>query len=462
MGHPPVSIELFPYQHEGAGVLADSDRFGLHDEMGVGKSAQVIRAADLIGAKRGIIVCPAFLRANWLGEFRKFAQGDYRVCKGSSIHDFLAWKRGRFNVLVTSYEMGTKWAHEVVKSGEVIDFVAIDEAHGLKNSETKRTRAILGDDLMGHNGLIQWAEHYWHVTGTPMANDPLDIFTFLKSVHAVGDISQMAFTKRYFTTVRGKFGSRQFPNDDMIPELQALIRNNSIRRTKKEAGLDLPPIFLTQFLVDGNTDDIIAMLREYPGLEKNIILALDQGGLSFLDAQHIGTLRRLIGEAKVIPYAHMIHAELVQSGDKRVVYGIHRDVLQTLHQHLNQLGIRAVLVQGGVSERDRMAAVHDFQQDPECRVFIGNIRAAGTGVTLTAACDIDILESDWSPAGNAQAIMRVHRIGQLRTVRGRFITLANSFDETVNKVVAEKTAAIAQIEGEAMHAAPLDVLDYHA
>jgi SWI/SNF-related matrix-associated actin-dependent regulator 1 of chromatin subfamily A len=91
-------------------------------------------------------------------------------------------------------------------------------------------------------------------------------------------------------------------------------------------------------------------------------------------------------------------------------------------------------------------------------VFIGNIKAAGVGLTLTASCEIDVLESDWSPAGNAQAIKRVHRIGQTEKVRARFITLANSIDETVNRIVAHKTASIASIEGEAMNAAPLDIL----
>jgi SWI/SNF-related matrix-associated actin-dependent regulator 1 of chromatin subfamily A len=94
--------------------------------------------------------------------------------------------------------------------------------------------------------------------------------------------------------------------------------------------------------------------------------------------------------------------------------------------------------------------------DPKCKVFIGNIKVAGVGLTLTESSDIDIFESDWSPAGNAQAIKRVHRYGQRQEVTARFITLSKSIDETVNYIVANKTASIAQIEGSAMTAAPLD------
>jgi SWI/SNF-related matrix-associated actin-dependent regulator 1 of chromatin subfamily A len=110
---------------------------------------------------------------------------------------------------------------------------------------------------------------------------------------------------------------------------------------------------------------------------------------------------------------------------------------------------------GATSENDRIEAVERFMNDPECMVFIGNIKVAGTGLTLTESSEIDMLESDWSPAGNAQAIKRVHRYGQRQDVSARFITLANTIDETVNTIVAEKTAAIAQIDGEQMAAAPL-------
>ena len=96
-----------------------------------------------------------------------------------------------------------------------------------------------------------------------------------------------------------------------------------------------------------------------------------------------------------------------------------------------------------------------FQNNPNCRVFVGNIRAAGTGLTLTAAAHIDVLESDWTPAGNDQAIKRIRRLGQTKTQHARFITLARSFDETVQRIIVEKTKAIAMVEGDAMLAPAL-------
>jgi SWI/SNF-related matrix-associated actin-dependent regulator 1 of chromatin subfamily A len=109
-------------------------------------------------------------------------------------------------------------------------------------------------------------------------------------------------------------------------------------------------------------------------------------------------------------------------------------------------------VDGSVSDRQAQARVDEFQNNPNMMVFIGNMHAAGIGQTLTAAANLDVFESDWSPGVNAQAIMRAHRIGQHRNVFVRFITLANSLDIHVNNIVAQKVKAIADIEGEPMNA----------
>lgn len=450
-----MPIQTFQFQEDGAAHIARYERHGLHDEMGVGKTAQVIRAVNMIDARRGLIIAPAMLRENWLAEFRKFSHVGYRVAKGRDIHDFVAWARGRFHILVTSYELATRWANSIYNSGEPLDFAALDEAHFLKNSGTARSKAILGPGMDGDDGAITWANQVWHVTGTPMANDPLDCFTFLRFCRAT-TLGKEPFIRRYFHQHRTAYGARHQVRPEALEELRYLISNNAIRRTKKDVGLQLPPIFLTTMYVDGDTDEIRAMLGQYPGLEQAIVDAIEQGGLSFLDAQHIATLRRLVGEAKAVPYSHILHEELEASDDKRVVYGAHRMSLRTVRDYLVRKGLGAVLIDGDTPMRDRDVYVQMFQEDPRCRVFLGNIKAAGTGITLTAACEIDMLESDWTPAGNVQAIMRVHRIGQTRNVRARFITLARSLDEVINRVVSEKTGAIAEIEGFRMDAAPLD------
>jgi SWI/SNF-related matrix-associated actin-dependent regulator 1 of chromatin subfamily A len=448
-----MPLPIFPYQEEGAAFIARRERCGLHDEMGVGKSAQAVRATDLVGGRRGLVICPASLRMNWINEFRKFGHTERTYCKGETIHDLVAWSRHRYDVLVTSYEQATNWREHITTLCDPVDFCILDEAQALKNESTKRSQAIYGDDGMGDNGIIEWAVQTWHLTGTPIPNDPMDVYTFLRFARAM-PLKASEFKRRYFNARATTFGSRHTVREEMVPELRQLITNNAIRRTKAEAGIQLPPIFLTEALVDGDTDHVKALLASHPGLETAIVNAVRDGGLSFLDAQYVATLRRLIGEAKAVPYAHMLLDEIRGGAGKRVVFGIHANALMTVRDILLRHKVHAVLVNQSTPDKLRNEYVDLFQTDPKCMVFLGGIRSAGTGLTLTAACDIDMLESDWTPAGNAQALMRVHRIGQTRNVRGRFITLAKSFDGVVTRVVAEKTAAIAAVEGNAMIAAP--------
>lgn len=433
--------------------MAQRDRYGLHDEMGIGKTATTIGAIDRIGGERGMIICPAMLRENWIKEFRKFGQRPLRLCKGQNIHDFVAWSRGRFDVMITSYELATKWHKDFAKDGEVLDFLAFDEAHYLKNNEANRTKAMFGIEANGDDCLLEWAIHAWHVTGTPMANDPMDIYTFLRFAKAI-QLTPREFVRTFFDSTLSTYGTRNSVKPEMVAVLQELIYNNSIRRTHHDVGMELPRIWMKETLIDGDTREITDFIREFPGLEQAIIDAIDQGGLSFLDAQHIATLRRLVGKAKAIPYAQMLRWEMDSGAAKRVVFGIHTEPLNYLHVTMQRYGYDFVLVNGDTKERDRQEAVRRFMEDPKCVGFIGNIKVAGVGLTLTESSEIDMFESDWSPAGNAQAIKRIHRYGQRKEVTARFITLSKSIDEAVNRIVAGKTASIAQIEGSSMTAAP--------
>ncbi len=335
-----------------------------------------------------------------------------------------------------------------------MDFLVLDECQALKNLDSKRARAILGPHGDNVGGLAQWAVQSWMLSGTIMPNDPADIYPLLRYCRAT-ELSREAFARRYFTARPTTWGSRNKPKTDMLPELQRLIANNSIRRTLAEVGIELPPIFLTTCLVDGDTEQVRTLLSGTPGLERSIVDAVAQGGLSFLESQHIATLRRLIAEAKALPYAEMLHEELLADPDRKVVVGgISRAALVSVRDYLAARNVWCVLLHGDTSETARQEAMRAFQSSPKCRVIIVNMDVGGVGVNLTAGDHCDVLESAWTPGKNAQLLKRIRRIGQTRTQHARFITLAGSLDEEVNRIVAEKTAAIALIEGDAMIAAP--------
>lgn len=434
-------LPLFPYQREGSDYLANLERAGLFDEPGIGKTAQTIGALDRVAAQRIIVVCPAAVREVWVGEFKKFSTYRRRIIKGRSISDLGVWLKGKADVLLLSYEMAAKWAPKI--EGDLFDALVFDEAHYLKNPAAARTRAMLGTQCDGRKGLARWASRVWFLSGTPIPNDPVDIWPWMRFVGAT-TLTLTAFTNRYFKSSMGAFSARQTPRDDMVGELRHLIRQHSLRRTKEEAGLQIPPIWLTTQTVDGDTAEIRDLLRQWPGLEGAILEAIEQGGLSFIEAQHIATLRRLVGEAKAPAFVKLMEEELDNGLEKVVIMGVHKRALSLVAEGLARFGV--VMIDGSVPEAKRVEAVQAFQNDPATRVFVGNVRAAGTGLTLTAAADIVMLESSWSPADNAQALMRVHRVGQAKQVRARFISLANSIDDVVTDTVARKTAAIAKIQ----------------
>jgi len=243
-----LTLDLFDYQAQAADIMASRDRFGLHDEMGIGKTATTIGAIDRTLSERGIIVCPAMLRENWITEFRKFSKFERRIAKGKNIHDFVAWSRGRFDILVTSYEQATKWTPKFIEEGEFVDFIAFDEAHYLKNVNANRTRALLGHEASGADGMVEWAEHAWHVTGTPMANDPLDVYTFLRFAKAV-DIDSYDILK-YFIDVRfGTYSARDFVKVALRTTLLQPSSTHSVPGTHTDVDIHLPPRRLQQVLL---------------------------------------------------------------------------------------------------------------------------------------------------------------------------------------------------------------------
>jgi hypothetical protein len=192
-----VTLELFPYQRDGAAFLASRERACLFDEMGTGKSAQAIRALDDVGAKRIIIICPAAVREVWVGELRKFARIPRKILKGRDIQDLKLWLVGRADVLILSYEMATTWAKRM--EGDLIDAVVFDEAHYLKSPDALRTRALLSHDCDGKRGLARWGARVWFMTGTPNPNDAADLWSMLRFTGATR-LTRKTFRDRYYKT----------------------------------------------------------------------------------------------------------------------------------------------------------------------------------------------------------------------------------------------------------------------
>ena len=174
-------------------------------------------------------------------------------------------------------------------------------------------------------------------------------------------------------------------------------------------------------------------------------------------AMHLTTLRRVTELAKVGDAIAMVRQELEDNAiQKIVIFANYLDTIDALTNGLDEFS--PVAIHGSVGAGQRQAAIDTFQGDAGCRVFIGQLQASSTAITLHAhgdCQDVLFISADWVPANNAQAVSRVHRKGQTNAVTARFLHLENSLDEQVQKTLIRKSHQLSTVfeERTAHHAA---------
>ena len=152
----------------------------------------------------------------------------------------------------------------------------------------------------------------------------------------------------------------------------------------------------------------------------------------------LNMLRKLAMQAKLMSCVEWIETFL-ESGRKLVVFAWHQEAINTL---MDKFGKIAVKIDGTVNAAERQEAVEAFQNSDKVRLFVGNIKAAGTGLTLTAASDTCTIELSWSPADLAQAEDRVHRIGQTNAVCNYYLLAAETIDDYMMNLIDNKKKII--------------------
>lgn len=426
-----------PYQIEGANWLANRYRGMLADEPGLGKTLQAIMACDKVPILTVLIVCPASLVTHW----RRTIESE---------------RMGGWTAFVTSYEgMIGRDADVIAKNAWCV--VIFDEGHYLKNASAKRTKVAYGDliEPPGHEGgLINRCEYAWVLTGTPMPNHSGELYSHMRALDVDRVRSpktkrpwtQEQFEAHYCQMVHGFAGMKIVgtKNDDKLNEK---LEGFMLRRLKRDVLPQLPSLRFGELFVDaGVTDEDLGI---DPEDLKRIRDALEKKGVEGLKGQyvHFAALRRATGLAKVKPVVEWLRMWLETTDKKIVVFGHHVDALRAIY---TAKGIHpfAVKIEGLTPRDNRQGIVDSFQNEKNVRVMIGQIGAAGTGLTMTAASDVLFLESSWVPADNAQAAMRVHRIGQKNACMIRFAMLPGSIDEQVQKAVMRKSESIARVLGD--------------
>ena len=433
-------MKLSEYQKTGVKFLAERRFALLGDDQGLGKTAQLLCAAEEIQANKILIICPAVARINWQREAKLWTDYSFKVC--TTLTDEPS------DLSIVSYSYATE-NYELLK-GTPWDLIICDESHFIKEPEAKVTQRVYGK-----NGIIRVTDRLWCSSGTPAPNHAGELWPLLYTFGETA-LSHEDFIDRFCKTRPTFYGGKRGTKIDgtkaeAFPEIKKMLSGVMLRRMKKDVLKELPPVSYETVYVEGTplpetiAMDLSIIKREEGYLAEAMAICGDQ--LSFvLDriGSSVAVLRRYVGLQKVSDVAQMVKTELTDNAyEKIVIFAVHTDVIAHLKSELEAFG--AVVVNGKTPQGDRQKAIDSFQNDKACRVFIGNIQAAGTAITLTAAHQVLFVEKTWTPGDIAQAIDRVNRRGQTMPVTVRSAVLADSLDEKVDAVLMRKTKELTEI-----------------
>lgn len=459
----PMPVKGQPYEHQkkafeyticrfGQGpVCFRSDGVALLMEMGTGKTLVGVAVAGYMGlwyggysVKRVLVVCPLSITGVWEQEFAKFADFPYRleILDGSSerrkqkLLELQEDTDPGIKVAVINYESAWRLENELLEYNA--DLVIADEAHKIKEARTRQSKAMhhLGDK----------ASYRILMTGTVITNREIDVFSQYRFLNKriFGD-SFFRFRNRYFDM--SGYGNhvpvfRKYLTDEFLSHLHSI----AFRVTKAEC-LDLPETTEETRVIELEP----GAMRIYKDIEKESFTMLADSEISAVNV--LTRLLRLsqitggfvtddtrvtscVSNAKLDALEDIIDSA-VNDGQKIVVMARFNAEMDAIQKLLEQKNIGFSVIRGGIRNRDEQIAA--FQKDPGVSVFLGQIAAAGLGITLTAASTMVFYSLDYSMANFEQAKARIHRSGQTRNCHYIYLVAKGTVDRKVIRALRSKT-----------------------
>ena len=441
--------KLYQHQEEGIKFLLSRKGCILADDMGLGKSIQSIVAALESGVKKILIVCPSATKINWEREINVF-------CDETVIIDGKKWNDAKFTII--NFDI-LKNFHTLTKSRKVgdpepilnrdlanagFDLCIIDEAHYLKNNESIRGK-IMVELCVKHK-----IDRVWLLTGTPVANRPMDFFNLLKIIKSPIAENWKHYALRYcdgrkfFRTLKNGQKKQIWLTDGAsnLEELSNKTKNTILRRLKTEV-LDMPDKVITPMyhILDKKG------WKEYEMLWDEYIAAKKLQGKKVREEQkdlvELILLRKFIS-LQAIPYTIEMVENAIEMGRKVIVFTSFTEELEIIANHF---GKAAVKHNGPMTTTMKQKSVDTFQNNEKIKVFVGNIKSAGVGITLTEGTVVVFNSFDWVTGNNEQAEDRAYRIGQKNDVNVYYQLFDNTISTRMWETLKQKQEIINTILG---------------
>lgn len=416
-----------PWQVDGIRMGARMGSFMLNDDMGLGKSIQALTVAAILHdkgvAKRILIGCPGGLVGNWQEELEKNTlftsiglNGDVTAKQQEKL--LKEYEAGEADILVASYDMLVK--HQAWFHAFPWDVAIYDECHQLKERTSLRSRAIIGRQEDNWTGIP--ARWNMMLTGSPILNNVLDLWTLLHKVDPVRFPNFWVFRNRY--AVFGGYKGKQCVGVKNEAELHSLLADYMIRREKSEVGITDPiitPIYLELTKLQRKLYDQVfeEEILDVPGLDDP--LELDNALVKFGKLKMIcGTTATIEGyedsSTKLDWMMGRVGEILYDDQEPVVIFTQFRGVLAAAEERMRKKGWDPLVLHGDVPQADRAPLVKEWREDSlqreMHRPLLSMYQVGGVGLNMTAAHQVIRLDKLFVPKLNDQAVDRVNRLGR--------------------------------------------------
>lgn len=432
--------ELRPYQLAGYNWLRflEEYNFGgcLADDMGLGKTIQALsllqHEKNTNPGSTSLLVMPTSLLYNWELEAKKFTPkmkilNHTGVNRNKKSADF-----GKYDLVLTSY--GTTRIDTEILGEFYFNYIILDESQAIKNPDSLISKKVR--ELNSRRRLI--------LTGTPIENSTLDIWSQMRFLNPGLLGNEAYFRKEYLLPIEKK------KDVEKIKKLNVLIKPFILRRDKSQVAKDLPEKVVNIRYCTMSEDQREVYEKEKNAFRSRILDIIETDGIGrshILLLQGLSHLRQIANHPKMTDpdyegssgkleeVTYMIESSLTK-GHKVLIFSQFVKHLKIVSDYLNKQGLKFAYLDG--STKDRKGQVDLFQTNDEYSIFLISLKAGGTGLNLTKADYVFVLDPWWNPAVEAQAIGRAHRIGQKQSVFAYKYITKDTIEEKILKLQEHK------------------------
>lgn len=426
------------HQKEAIQKLVENKKFILADDMGLGKTTSTIIAALEAGSKKALIICPATLKINWKREIENYSDKTVFIAESKNFSTEADFVIINYDIIKNFHDTKKKDESQILASN--FDLVIVDEAHYIKNATAQRTKLI--------NDIVKKTDRLWLLTGTPMTSRPIDYFNLLSLIDSPVAKNWMAYAIRYCQGYQFNVGGRKVWNvtgASNLEELRDRTLGLTLRRLKENV-LDLPDKIITPVYLRLKSKQYEEVMGEYyDWYDKNP----EESKSLTVQFSKLTKVRQIIADEKIAQTIEL--AENILEQDKKVI--IFCNFTDSLNKITEHFGKAAVKLDGSMSKPERQNSVDQFQDNPKVKVFVGNIKAAGVGITLTAAEAVIMNDLSFLPSDHAQSEDRAYRYGQKNNVLVYYPIFENTIEGIIYDILNNKKQVIATVMGDDQHPA---------